>query len=104
MRSDSPPIEPEAVRRPRPARHALFALVLLALPLMANDCDPSVSAARRAREAGGFSVGGVSVESLAASPPAEEPGPGPAPAVPEPGGAALFALGALLASRALRRG
>ncbi|MCP5060458.1 MAG: hypothetical protein GY937_27485 [bacterium] len=91
MMSESKP----AVRS-RTRLAALFALTLL---LGAADCDSSSDSARRRADTPLTTTQAVLVteEMLI-----EEPGPGPAPAVPEPGAALVFGVGALISLRMLR--
>jgi hypothetical protein len=81
----------------RARRASVATLCLLALPLMANDCDSS----RFDDLANGRGSGSGSAFVSTATDVSPEPGPGPA--IPEPGAFLLFAVGAALGAGAARR-
>ena len=90
--SDSQPVE-----RPRTRLAALFLLTLI---LGAADCDSSSDSTRRRSNTMLTTTQAVLVSEEMLI---EESGPGPAPAVPEPGAALVFGVGALVSLRMLRR-
>lgn len=85
---------------PRPRILArVVTLCLLALPLMANDCDSS-----RFDDLGnGRGSGSGSGSAFISTATDVSPEPGPSPAIPEPGAFLLFAVGAALGAGAVRR-